>query len=619
MDMRTELIPLNKLHVSSLNVRRMAPDEQGVAELAASIRAVGLLQSLVVTPEGEGYGVVAGARRLQALQKLAKARKVHADHLIPCRVVPREQATEISLSENVHREAMHPADEYEAWAKLADEGMSIEDIAARHGVTPDVVKRRLLLARVSPKVMQLFREGTLTLEQVMAFTLTDDHAAQDALLAGRHYPPSAWEIRRALTEQAVASTDARARFVGEDAYVAAGGTLRRDLFDDRGGTYFLDVSLLNRLVAEKLEETAASLRDKYAWVDVHPGTLDYSHLQQYCTIPTCLNESDTEAIDRLKALLAEHEAAEARLAEMENEMENAEEVDEDRLGAAHEEVSRLEDAIESLKADLRMPDPAFAGIAGMVIGLTHNGEIRMYGPVARKIDMVRMRKAKAAAESPDDDVAPNEPTVAPPQQIEPTAVVTELSSFLTGIAQEALAENPDIALRALAYQLALGWIRAPYETHGIDMLARDHASLPHESSFAETEVGQDRLRRHEAWANDIPQKPAELWNWCLSIDTHTLHSFLAYSVARSLNGVVFMPGAKQPMAPLLRSLKVDVRKHWKPTAAFFGRLKKASILQVLAEQGFDVKGLDKLKRDQLAQKAADLLADSGWLPPSLTF
>lgn len=605
------LIPLSRLRPSSLNVRRMAPDRQGLAQLAASIRSVGLLQSLVVTPEGDGYGVVAGARRLQAMQKLVKGRKLQADHPVPCRVVTREQATEISLSENVHREAMHPADEYEAWAKLADEGMSIEDIAARHGVKPDVVKRRLLLARVSPKVMRLFREGKLKLDQVMAFTLTDDHGAQDALLAGRDYYPSAHEIRRVLAERMVSASDARARFVGEAAYLAAGGTLKRDLFDERGGTYFLDVDVLNRLVTQKLEETASSLRDRYAWVEVHPAILDYSRRDDFCTIPSRLDESDTDAVERWKALQAELVAAQERLDAIESDPD---EEQSDRWEAAHQEVERLEEAIENIETQLRKPDPAYAEVAGMVVALDFNGELLLYGPVARKADMTRVRKAAAAANA---DAGAGELAVV--QSIEPLAVQSELTSFLTAIAQEALAENPEMALRALAYQLALGGIERAYAGLGLDISAQDHASLPCENAFADTAIQQERLQRRSAWAADVPQDGAKLWDWCLSIDTHTLHSFLAYSIARSLNGVVSYPGAQQRMVPLLRALKVDVRKHWKPTAAFFGRLKKASILQVLADQGIDVKGLDKLKRDQLARKAEDLLADSGWLPPSLTF
>ena len=90
------------------------------------------------------------------------------------------------------------------------------------------MRKRLTLARVSPQVMALYRGGELQLDQVMAFTLTDDHAAQEAVLAN-DADPSVWAIRRALTSDAVRGSDPRAVFVGEDAYIEAGGHIRRDM------------------------------------------------------------------------------------------------------------------------------------------------------------------------------------------------------------------------------------------------------------------------------------------------------------------------------------------------------------------------------------------------------
>jgi ParB family chromosome partitioning protein len=74
---------------------------------------------------------------------------------------------------------MHPADEFEAFRALVDGGMAEADVAARFGVTEAVVSRRLRLARVSPAVMEAYRGDRLSLAQVMAFTVSDDHALQD--------------------------------------------------------------------------------------------------------------------------------------------------------------------------------------------------------------------------------------------------------------------------------------------------------------------------------------------------------------------------------------------------------------------------------------------------------
>src|SRR5208337_2169559 len=126
-----------------------------------------------------------------------------------------------------------------------------EDIAARFGVTPAVVKQRLRLGAVSPMLMNIYRDGEMTLEQLMAFTITDDHALQERVWRELTWNKSKEMIRRLLTEGHVECADRRVRFVGIEAYEAAGGHIVRDLFDAEHEGYCDSPDLLNRLVAEK--------------------------------------------------------------------------------------------------------------------------------------------------------------------------------------------------------------------------------------------------------------------------------------------------------------------------------------------------------------------------------
>src|SRR5690348_9687362 len=169
-------IPLNQLTAWEGNVRKTAPDA-ALNELASSIESLGLLQSLVVKQEENGaYSVIAGRRRLTAMQALVKKKVLQADAPVSCVVVASDaSATEISLAENVVREQMHPADQFEAFKALADSGTPAADIGARFGVTEKVVLQRLKLARVSPVIIKAFRDGKTSLECVMAFAVTDDH------------------------------------------------------------------------------------------------------------------------------------------------------------------------------------------------------------------------------------------------------------------------------------------------------------------------------------------------------------------------------------------------------------------------------------------------------------
>src|SRR3990170_2282631 len=172
---------------------------------------------------------------------------------------------------------MHPADEFDAFARLVGTGKAIEDVAASFGVTPLVVQRRLKLAAVSPRLMTDFRAGALSLEQMMAMTLSDDHAAQEAAFYDvPEWRRSASQIRERLVEEDVRATDRRALFVGLDAYRASGGGVREDLFadDDRAPAYLTDPALLDRLVDERLQNVVAQVQaEGWQWVRVAPGVI----------------------------------------------------------------------------------------------------------------------------------------------------------------------------------------------------------------------------------------------------------------------------------------------------------------------------------------------------------
>ncbi|MFF6599317.1 ParB/RepB/Spo0J family partition protein, partial [Pseudomonas aeruginosa] len=269
------LVPLSQLlpRRSKRNARKMP--RLSIPELAASIARIGLLQNLIVilSADGEAYEVVAGDRRLTALKLLAKKKRIPADYEVPCLLVPDASARTVSLAENLMREQMHPADQFAAFAALVKEGRPIEDIAADFGVSPLVVQRRLKLANVSPRLMADYRAGGVTLEQLMALTITDDHAAQEAAFYGApEWQRSPSKLRERLTEREIDAAHALVRFVGLDAYRQAGGGIRRDLFaEGDAGTYLTDTAVLETLVRDKLATLAEDVRaEGWAWVEAVP-------------------------------------------------------------------------------------------------------------------------------------------------------------------------------------------------------------------------------------------------------------------------------------------------------------------------------------------------------------
>jgi len=258
------LVPLERLVLSADNVRKVQREE-GIVELAALIEAQGLLQRLcVVAQPDHRFAVVAGGRRLRALQLLAQEGRWPATQPVECKLYASEQAVQVSLAENSAREALHPADQMEAFRQLIEqEGLTIAQVADRFGVTPLTVERRLKLARLAPRFLDMYRADEIEPEQLQALALTEDHAAQEAMWDGLPpYDRDACTLRRIFNGHSCAGDSRWARFVGIEAYEARGGAVRRDLFangDDLSSIYLDDPALLQTLAKTTSTGSDASM------------------------------------------------------------------------------------------------------------------------------------------------------------------------------------------------------------------------------------------------------------------------------------------------------------------------------------------------------------------------
>ena len=210
----------------------------------------------VCNAEGNETGIFeipAGGRRYRALELLVKQKRLAKTAPIPCVVREGGIAEEDSLAENVQRAPLHPLDQFRAFLTLREKGQSEEEIAAAFFVAVSVVKQRLRLASVSPKLLDVYAEDGVTLDQLMAFTVNGDHERQEQVFERlrQSYSKEPHAIRRMLTEGAIRAADKRAQFVGVDAYTNAGGVIMRDLFQGDDGGWLQDVVLLDRLVADQ--------------------------------------------------------------------------------------------------------------------------------------------------------------------------------------------------------------------------------------------------------------------------------------------------------------------------------------------------------------------------------
>src|SRR5258707_459552 len=309
-------IPFNKLVLSQSNVRRVKAGVS-IEDLAADIARRGcLLQSLnvrpVLGPDGAETGmfeVPAGGRRFRALQILVKQKRLAKTAPVPC--VVRDPSTEIlaeydSLAENVQRAPLRPLDQFRAFRDMRQKGMSEEDIAAAFFVGVNVVKQRLRLAAVSEKLLDIYAEDGMSLDQLMAFTVTADHVRQEQLWEAlqQSWNKEPFQIRRMLTERTVRASDKRALFVGLDAYEQAGGIVLRDLFEHDDGGWLEDVALLDCLVADKLKTEAEKIAaEGWKWIEVN---VDFPfghthHLRELEGTPTDLAAEEQATIEALQA------------------------------------------------------------------------------------------------------------------------------------------------------------------------------------------------------------------------------------------------------------------------------------------------------------------------------
>src|SRR5713226_5003839 len=363
-------IPFNKLVLSQSNVRRV---KAGVSidQLAESIAQRTLLQSLsvraVIDADGQETGmfeVPAGGRRYRALELLVKQKRMAKTQPVPCVVRNDGIAEDDSLAENDERLGLHPLDQFRAFQVLHDGGMSEEDIAARHFVTPAIVKQRLRLASVSAKLHDVYAEDGMTLEQLMAFAVTPDQARQEQVWdnVSRSQLDEPYQIRRMLTENTVRASDRRAQFIGLEAYEKAGGGVMRDLFEHDDGGWLQDVPLLDRLVTEKLKADAEGIAPEgWKWIAVAVD-FPYGHtngLRQLDGEPADLTEEEQGTLDALNTEYAKIEADYQDADELPDEIDQ-------RLG-------EIETAWSASEARSLIYDPADVARAGVFISIDAEG------------------------------------------------------------------------------------------------------------------------------------------------------------------------------------------------------------------------------------------------------
>jgi ParB family chromosome partitioning protein len=631
-------VPLASLVPSRFNVRRHSVGQ--VEELAALIEAQGLLHNLVVTEQEVGRGksrklkfaVAAGERRRRAMLLLQQRGRLPKEHEVLCELVPPERALEVSLAENSGREAMHPADEFDAFKALIDEGKGVEDVAARFGVSVLTVQRRLKLSALSPKLLALYREDGINLDQLMALTLSDDHAVQERTwFDAQPWDKTPAALRRRLTVGEVeAAGSALVRFVGIDAYEAAGGVVRRDLFDDEQSRFLSDPALLERLAVEKLEALAVTVRHEgWKWVEARLSVGSQA-LRQFAPCghvsrkPTAAEQEELDSLARRAAELEQQAQA----------LDDAPEWSPDEAEMIDLEEQDIAARCKVIHEALKTWTPEQMAHAGVIVTIGREGDVEVMRGLVRDEDRKAIaavaRSKGATATSRADDASDGEPhsasSSATPESRAPgcsEALTQRLAAHRTMALQAMLAQNAAVALASVVHVFVLRAFGADYPREAsalqvspqLSAYALGAAADDLKTSRAWLAVQQAK----DAWQARLPEQQGQWFGWLLGLSQAELIDLLALCSALTANSLP-TAGAAGSANAIAAALGLDMADWWEPTGeGYLNHVPKAQIIAALKEAGPELAGggVEVMKKEALVTAAASRLAGTRWLPEPL--
>ena len=545
------------------------------------------------------------------------------------------------MAENIERAPLHPLDQFRAFHQMLCKGMTEEEIAAAFFVSAQVVKQRLRLASVSPVLLDVYSEDGMTLEQLMAFTISSDHLRQEEVWSAVKdaWSKEPYQIRRMLTESTVRASDKRAVFVGIKEYEAAGGVVLHDLFQSDDGGWLQDAALLDRLVSEKLRDVAAELKaEGWMWVEA-AARLPFDVARDLRPLrgePLDLTEDERAAVDLLNAeyrqLEAEHEGAE----------ELPDDVDQ-RLG-------QIEAELATFAARPVRFAPEDIQRAGVFVTIAHNGVLDIQRGYVRPEDEAAPevdeptdtdgdedhtgQSAQGAVITIDGQVNQSEDE---DERIKPLPdrLLTELTAHRTLALRNAVAGNPQVALTALLHKLVCDTFLHRSHSGSLEVTVR-HVFFPfQDETLKDSAAARTRHERDESWANDIPDDDDALWQWLAGLDDDRRMALLAHCVSDGVNALYEKPnpyGAQglsqsglerrlRQADRLARETSLDMAEAgWRASVGnYLGRVSKARILDAVREASGEqaVQRVSHLKKADMAEEAERLLAASGWLPEPL--
>lgn len=603
-----QYVPLSDLIKSPLNVRTIPYTADSVKRLANSIETLGLLHNLVVhaLPDGKS-GVAAGGRRLTALTLLREMGRINNDYQVPVKSVSDELAVEASYAENNELETMHPAEQIMAFGTLAAQGKTAAQIGDGLGYGSRHVQRMLKLANLAPALLEKLAKDELDSEQCQALCLESDQERQvqvyDSVYAQWGAAP-AHLLKRAITETEISVTSSSFIFVGREAYEAAGGVVREDLFSQQEGEGTADSVLVQRLVQEKLDTLAlqVELSEGWSWSMGRPETVGRNGQDGLDYL--LLTKPETDFTDEEQSVLDE-------LTEKFNTFDSVC----DESDALQEQIYQIRKAAadRAWTADMKAS-------AGVVASFQY-GELTIQRGVCRTADLPKKEENEA-------DGATNAVSSITTVSVDAAEGVTapqllKMSSERTLAVQAALMQQPSKAVALMVWRMCADvFMGSGEQTNPISV----RVSVGHYSQTQNAPSGKEGKAYTAIRAEGerlevlLPEGWRKDFTTFFALDGGVLMSLMAFCTACSVDGVQERECGRtqrSKLDALETAIDFNLRDWWHPTKdGYFKGVKHEQIVESLKEAGMEGAASDaaKMKKGDAAELAEDRLKDTRWVP-----
>lgn len=597
MRLRQIKVPLSKLVAGKANPRRVKPDREAHARLAASIRSMGFFSSLVVLPvgeEGEKFTVIAGNRRLAALREVHKG---EAEVSVSCVLVDAENPDALSLAENFAREPMHPLDEAEAFSKLASgDGKDPEAIAADFGVTEHYVRQRIKLASLAPVVKAAYREGkldTATAEAFAAVPETRQGQVWEELGDNPRHPLHAQQVRNVIARSWIEG--GHALF---DIATLPEEAVSRDLF---GGQVLIERAAFMEAQAAALEAERVSLLEG-GWANVVVGRRENLY-GQVSAMSFAERVFDAKTVRTLEKLHQRAEALEQQMGELEEgDKEQGEKLGErlDKLHAAAREVVG--------KAPVQYSEET-KGVGTVFLLLDSEGKVEREYRVPRAKHGVNGSGQSGHGGEGDANAVAVESPKPPTSDDLADRQVSAVFTHQTLLVREAVLEDEKVRKRLLAVLLydrvRKEALAMRHDANGVNLQAAGEGF--ESAAFARL---QEQRNKVDPLEGPVPVTDEQAYEKIAALKPAKLDALIDLLL---VNLLTCHPVRGTPLVQVLaKELKVDFRKHWRPDRSWLSAYRKCQLAHLMAELRGPVysPAHETRKKTELVEVLATLFADA---------